>query len=53
LAAKVEAEALVAEVVELENDEDDYDKREVVAESLLGVGNKALTIKGLLISTQK
>jgi len=33
-AAKVEADAMTAGVIGLENDEDDYDRREVVAESL-------------------
>jgi integrase len=47
-AAKVEAEILVAGVVGLENDEDDYDRREVVAESLRGVAGKALTITALM-----
>lgn len=47
-AAKVEADAMTAGVVGLENDEDDYDRREVVAESLRGVAGKALTITALM-----
>lgn len=47
-AAKVEADAMTAAVVGLENDEDDYDRREVVAESLRGVKGKALTIAALM-----
>ncbi len=47
-AAKVEADAMAAAVVGLENDEDDYDRREVVAESLRGVAGKALTVTALM-----
>ncbi|OAN69143.1 hypothetical protein A8B83_16500 [Rhodobacteraceae bacterium EhC02] len=47
-AAKVEADAMTAGVVGLENDEDDYDRREVVAESLMGVPDKALTVVALM-----
>ena len=47
-AAQVEADAMTAGVVGLENDEDDYDRREVVAESLRGVAGKALTITALM-----
>ncbi|AAV94350.1 tyrosine-type recombinase/integrase [Ruegeria pomeroyi] len=35
-------------VVGLENDDDDYDRREVVAESLRGVPDKALTVVALM-----
>ncbi|MBR2575007.1 MAG: tyrosine-type recombinase/integrase [Loktanella sp.] len=47
-AAKLEADAMSAGVIGLENDEDDYDQREVVAESLRGVAGKALTITALM-----
>jgi integrase len=47
-AAKIEADAMTAAVVGLENENDDYDRREVVAESLRGVAGKALTITALM-----